>query len=311
MTDSDSINPFEAPRQPTISSELTIDEPIRYEATPTINDLNSALRSLSAIASASILLLILTFTFIGISISIVVDGLDDGKKTIVWLLCLIFTPMVAFHLYLTFHAAKRHLRLNPKATAPLTGELTNEGLLLRSENCIAWQRHESLQSCVFKNNQVCLTYGPVGHAVQVLPQRGFRNSNQAIRFLESQVDKVFEPSIMLEPLVDPSMIGDPPAEAIAFGGVVQFKDIATSPLKAARKRNDRWNLIALSLLFAVLLPAAALMFSWIGLLVVGVAFSFCIFSAVRNIRSFSKSLNTETPLTRVRGLVGRSRDWTA
>ena len=302
MTDSDSVNPFEAPSQLTVSSDPTIVEPIQYVATPTVKDLNSALRSRSAIFFASILLSMLTLALVGVSIGLVDNGLKSSGKIALLIMCLYLIPLVAFHLYSTIFVAKRHLHFSQNATDQKTAELTSRGLLFKSEKGISWCPHNGLRSCVSINNQVLLSYGQPGAEVRlILPKRGFRDPTQAIRFLEFQANQPREVSIILEPVIGPIMIGDQPAEAVAFGGILQQDDLAKSPLKATIKRNTRRNVIGLLIAAAVLLPAAIFMFDLIELLLLTGAFCVLFYLTIQNIRTTSKFFETDAPVLAFQG----------
>ena len=250
MTESDSVNPFASPKQPTISSGPTISEPILYEATPTIDDLNSALRSLPSIISTCILLSLFSFGFIAtLLFSLFATGPKGGIGIValpfLFLFFLFYFLVIGAQLYSQVNIVRKHLRINPNATTFLTGELTSEGLRLESEARISWHPHEGLTSCQTKNNQLLLCHDPQGLGVRILPVRGFSNSTQAVQLLEFQANKVSPPPNLQEPVTGPSMIGDPPAGAIVFGGVLKSGDVSKAPLEAIRKQTAKRSFIGI------------------------------------------------------------------
>ena len=302
MSDSDPVNPFAAPKQPTIVSEPTINSPIRYEATPTIDDLDSALRPISSFIFPSILMSLLVLVFFGIAHKITWDGLTRGSDIAFLLIFLFFGVLMAVHLRSKINAAKMHLRLNPTATAPLTGELTSEGLRLESENRVSWQPHAGLRFCQVKNNQLSVCHDPLGEAVKILPARGFRNPTQAIQFLESQVNHRSQPVDMLEPLSGPSMIGEPVHDAVAFGGVLKRGDLKRSPLEAIRMQKFNRSAIVLFAVNLVLLPVVFLGNDW-GLMIGlgGVIFLYDLFAVTNILRSLFYAGDSELPLIAIQG----------
>ena len=304
MTDLDPINPFEAPKQPTVSTDPTIGAPIKYEATPTIDDLNAALRPVSLIIQLGIFLFLMLFLLIGGLLNLTAIGLERPGEILALLPLLLLGLLIALFLYSKITAAKRHLRLNPKATAPVTGELTSKGLRLESENRVLWSSHDGLVSCKVKNRQLSLCHDPQGVAIRILPKRGFRNPELAVRYLEFQANKSSELN-MLEPLTGPSMVGDQPADAIAFDGVVKASDLRTSPLETIRKRNVKRMLIWLLLLVVVVLPVIGLAFNLTAMLVTAISIFIVCFLTIRKIRSASNSNDPELPLITIQGWLSR------
>ena len=301
MADPDPINPFEAPKQLATGSELTINDPIRYEATPTIGDLKSALAPTSAIALACILLSIPLLIFIAILLRTFVVG-PKGAEIVFGLGVLFFVWRAAFNLRSKIYAGETHLRLNPDATAPLTGELTNEGLRLESENRVSWQPHAGLTFCRTRNNQLSLCHDPSGQVVKVLPIRGFHNPSQALQFFEFQASKISQPLDMTAPLEGPIMVGDQPADAIAFDGIVKGKDLKTSPLEKLRLHRFNRSAIVLLLVNAILLPPVFMGFSWSVTIYVGVAVFLYNLLVINNIlRSFFAYRDPEIPLIAIQG----------
>ena len=299
MTDSDSVNPFASPKQPTISAGPTISsgptgDPIRYAATPTIDDLNLALRPVSSLILPVTLLSLLLF---GYFVSIIIVG-----GHIVPLLIFVFLArLVGLDLFSKLYATELHLRLNPKATAPLTGELTSEGLLLQSENRISWQAHDGLLFWHAMNNQLTLCHDPRGEAVKILPTRGFHNPSQAIDFLEVQADKIPQLQDMRTPLMRPSMVGDQPAGAIAFGGILKAGDQEASPLLTIRKGNVKLRLTRLFVVSAVVLLMFALTHEWKSFLFVGGVIALYNLLVIRHLQSNSSSYDPELPLVATQG----------
>ena len=273
MPDSDSINPFATPRQPIISSEPTIAAPIRYEATPTIDDLNVALRPISSLIVPSMWLTMLLVPFLGGSIGVLMGEVASGQLTFIFGLFFILF-LIARHLFRKLYATKSHLRLNPTATAPMTGELTSQGLRLKSENRVSWQPHEGLKFCHVKNRQLTLCHDPQEEAVKVLPMRGFRNPDQAIHVFEFHADKESPPPNLAEPLVGPSMIGGPSVEAITFDGMIKAGDLETSPLDMLRKLNFRRSAFTLLIVNAILLPLVFFVLNWLMALLIGLGILF-------------------------------------
>ena len=302
MTDSDSVNPFAAPRQPALRPEPTIidadpaiGDPIRYEATPTIKDLDSALRPVAAIILPVTLLSLLLFVYL---IVVVVTG----SQIVVLLFFLLCASLVGLDLFSKLYATEMHLRLNPNATAPLTGELTDDGLRLQSENRISWQPHDGLVFCQTKNSQLFLCHDPQGEAVKIIPIRGFQHPNKAIDFLEYQANKFSQPLGMLEPLNMPIKVGDPPADAIAFEGILKARDLKTSPLEVIRMGKFRRTAFLLMMINAVLLPVVFLGSSWgITMVVGGVIFLYDLIAASNILRSFLNSSKPEVPLIAIQG----------
>ena len=184
MTDLDSVNPFAAPKQPTISTDPTIDDPIRYQATPTIGDLNAALRPVSAIVPAVVLLSLLLFCFIGILLGSIAGGQAISKHALLLSGIFLFGSLMTFYLFTKLFAARIHLRRNPDAIAPLTGELTSDGLRLRNQNCDVWHPHEAIVLCHRRNGQLIISHDPYRAVFKILPTRGFSDANLAARFLE-------------------------------------------------------------------------------------------------------------------------------
>ena len=303
MTDLDSVNPFEAPKYPSIASEPTIIDPIQYEATPTIEDLNSTLQPVSGMILPGIWLLLLLIVFLGGLSIVLVNGLRVNSSEILALLVLFFfITLIAWHLRSKLSATKTHLRLNPSAISPLKGELTSKGLRLESETRVSWQPHHGLRFCRIKNNQLSLCHDPQGEAIKVLPARGFRNPNQAIRFLELQADKVSTPPNLTEPLDGPSMVGAPSAGAIAFGGVVKGSDLKTSPLESLYRRRFYRVLFVLVLLNAVIIPGAFYSLNWLAAAIIGtVVFVYDLLAVVNLRRSFATYNAPEVPLIAIQG----------
>ena len=298
MTDSESVNPFEAPRQLTVSSDPALGGPMRYEATPTIDDLNAALRPVSVFIMPSLLLLLLSLPFLGGLISVIIKGPDIELVGLLAFVCLIL-PIV-FLLYKRIQAAKTHLRSNPNATASLIGELTSEGFQLKSEHRVSWLAHDGLVFCKVRNNQISLCYDPQGTAVKVLPMRGFQNPGQAIRFLEFQADK-FPEVDMLQPLSAPSMVGEQPADAITFGGLMKAADLKPSPLEAIRKRHVKRLLTVAFVSFAIVLTAVAFIFSLQVTLVAAASILIVSCLTIYKIRSAAHSTDPDLPLIAIQG----------
>ena len=300
MSDSDSINPFEAPKQATVFTEPTISDPILYEATPTIQDLNAALRPSSAIILPCMWLSLLMVIFLACSLNLIFSGLKNAGEIAILLILIFLISLVLSRLRSIFYATKTHLRLNPNATAPLTGELTSRGLKLKSKNRISWSSHDGLLYCGVKNDQLSLCHDPLGVVVRILPTRGFRNPDLARRFLESKASEVTEYNI-LEPLAGPNMVGEQPADAIAFNGVVTAGDLKSSPMEAMRNRIVKHQLIVMLVTAAVSLPLVALLLSWAAtLMVIGAFFLLGVF-VVSKLRSASKARESDLPLISIQG----------
>ena len=301
MTDSNPVNPFEAPSQPSLSAGPTIDEPIRYEATPTIDDLKSALRPTYAIITNSLCLGFLMLLFLAALMGIIAGELPI--RTGILLLAGISFLQIAFVFILRskIFAIRNYLRLNPFATAPLAGELTNQGLLLRSENRLSWLSHGMITSCKVKNNQLSICHNPQGQDVRILPIRGFRKPDQAIRFLEFQANQDSPAMDILEPFTGPILVGDQPADAITFSGEVNGHDLKNSPLNAIRKRNNRRQVITALAIFGFLTTAAFFIMHWLVTLIVGCVMLTSVIATIKNIRSSSKSIDAGTALLAVAG----------
>jgi len=184
MNDTDSANPFESPKQLTVSSPPSLDDPIPYECTPTIDDLNAALRSIPSIVFGGIFLLTLGLVFF-VGLMRFAAKQFDG---ILYLGCLavglLFIWLLARSLIAGIHAAKVHLAFNPHALTHLSGELTKDGLLLKSEHRVNWQSHAALTFFQHKKRQLLLSHDPQGMVFKVLPVRGFQAPGIASRFLE-------------------------------------------------------------------------------------------------------------------------------
>ena len=301
MPDTDPVNPFASPKQPTIVPEPAIDGAIRYEATPTIDDLNSALRPVSALILPVILLSLLAFVCFGILYKLMWDGFNFGNVPVL-LIFAFFGWLMAVYLHAKFSAAKLHLRSNPNALAPLTGELTSEGLRLESENRVSWQPHTGLIFCHTKNNQLSVCHDPQGEAVKILPKRGFGNPTQAIEFLESQANKRSGPIDMLEPLSGPIMIGDPAATAVAFSGFLKGGDLKRSPLETIRMLKFRRSAIVLLVVNSLLLPVVFFGGNWgLALGLGGVIFLYDLLAVINLSRSFFSSDDPEIPLITLQG----------
>jgi len=298
MTDSDTINPFEAPKQLVVSADPTITDPIRYEATPTIVDLNSALRPVASIVTSVILLSITVFGFAAISVGIVTQGLQSGNQLFGMFASLMFGSLTALHLFSKIYAGKIHLRSQPNATEQLTGNLTSEGLLLQSENSISWQAHCGLLSCHKVNQQLVLCHDPRGVILKILPIRGFAYPSQAIQFLDFQANNVSEPLDMRDPLVGPSMIGDQPAEAIVFDGIVKAGDREHSPLATRKTGGATTRLLIVS---AIVLPVIAFVGSLMWMLIVAIALFLLRFLSILNSRSSLNSIDPELDLISIQG----------
>ena len=229
----------------------------------------------------------------------VVDVVEIGGAIAVTCFLLFFVVLVGIQLNLQINSVKGHLRINPNATAPLTGELTNEGLRLESESRISWRPHEGLTSCQVKNNQLSLCHNPQGLGLRILPVRGFSNPTQAVQFLEFQANKVSPSPNVLEPVTRPSMVGAPPADAIAFGGILKGGDFTKSPLEAIRKLRVKRSFIVLLGIIVLLTLAFAFVFnSAIGLAVGGAV---CVLVLFFMFLRMTKTIGPEVPLIAFQG----------
>ena len=77
MNNTNSANPFASPKQLSVPSAPSIGDPIQYECTPTIDDLNIALRSTSLIVYGFIFVLILGLVFIAV-VANLISGQIEG-----------------------------------------------------------------------------------------------------------------------------------------------------------------------------------------------------------------------------------------
>ena len=263
MNDTDSANPFEPPKQLTVPSAPSIGDPIPYDCTPTIDDLNAALRSISSIAFGGVWVLVLGLVSIALLTSLIIGQIQGIQYWSSLVVALVFVWFSAWNLIPRINAAKVYLTFNPHALARLSGELNKDGLLLKSERRVSWQSHAGLEFFQNKNRQLILSYDSQAAVVKILPVRGFQRPTVASGFLEQQAQNNSTTLDMLQPVTGPCMIGEQPADAIAFSGFLKAGDLKTSPLETIRKRNLKRLAIWMVALTLIPLPLmAAFGFDW-------------------------------------------------
>ena len=282
MADTQSVNPFEAPIQPTTGTAPFIGETIRYEATPTETDLNRALRSTSSIAFDILALSFFVLLFLVSIAGQIWIWLNSKPPNFNLVIPLLLLPVpclvILWSLYRKLFAAKNHLRSDPTALSHETGELTNDGMRLQNQHRTCWLPHSGLVSYQNKNNQLILSYNPQGNGKRILPGRGFSDLGLTTRLLEFHANNNMTPTDtpepdesnpFLEPLTGPCMIGEQPADAMTFGGAMKASDIKNSPLEENRKRGVTRLIIGMFLLNAALLSTIVFGLNWQSIIILG------------------------------------------
>ena len=304
MTNVDSANPFESPKQLTVLSAPSIGDPIGYECTPTIDDLNAALRSTPSIVLGGIFVLILGLVFFAVLANLIAGQIEGIQYWFSLMVVLSFIWFSARSLISRIYAGKVYLAFNPHALTRLSGELSNDGLLLKSKNRVSWQSHAGLEFFQNKNRQLILSYDSQGAVLKILPVRGFQAPGVASRFLEHQPQNNSVALDMLQPVTVPCMIGQQPADAIEFSGFLTAGDLKTSPLETIRKRNIKrlaiWMLVLMLVPMLPLLVVPAL--EWQTIVIACAATLLVIFLTVYStIRSNGVPPDPEQPLIAIQG----------
>ena len=302
MNNTNSANPFASPKQLSVPSAPSIGDPIQYECTPTIDDLNVALRSTSLIVYGFIFVLILGLVFIAV-VANLISGQIEGIQY--WISLVVGLALIWFSvrgLIASINAAKVYLTFNPHALTHMSGQLTKDGLLLKSQHRVSWQSHAGLEFFQNKNRQLILSYDSQGAVFKILPIRGFQEPGVASRFLEHQAQNNSALD-MLQPFTGPCMIGEQPADAIGFSGSLKASDLKTSPLETIRKRNV--NRLAIWMLVLTLIPLpimAALEFDWLTIFIACAVILLVVLLTVYNtVRSSGAFPDPEQPLIAIQG----------
>lgn len=268
MNSADSSNPFESPKQLTVPTAPYLDTPIRYEATATVKDLNSALRAAFPIIKSCLLLSVLLFAVVITSISLATQGRISLSQLMLFICIAFFSTVIFVRIVALVNAGKTYMRWNPNATALQSGELTNQGMLLKCQDQVSWHPLESIRYCKHKKNQLVFSYDPQLAVLQVLPKRGFQNPQQAIDLFEFHA-KHTSPPDMAEPFEGPIMIGDQPNDAVVFEGILKTKDVNNSPLAKLRKRSIRRAVTWILITNAFLIPLLIFSFGWEARIFIG------------------------------------------
>ena len=307
MTNVDSANPFESPKQLTVPAAPLISDPIGYECTPTIDDLNTALRSMPTIVLGGIFVLILGLVFITVLANLIAGQIEDVQYWFSLIVVLLFIWFSVRSLISRIYATKAYLAFNPYALAHLSGELSKDGLLLKSQSRVSWQSHAGLEFFQNKKRQLILSYDSQGALFKILPVRGFQKPGVASRFLEHQAQNNSTVQDMCQPLTRPSMIGQQPADAIEFSGFLKAGDLKTSPLETIRRRNVKRLAIWMLVLTLIPMPLmAVLAFEWQTIFIACAAILLVIFLTVYStIRSNSVFPDPEQPLIAIQGWLTR------
>jgi len=301
MTNVDS-NPYESPKQLTAPVAPSIGDPIGYECTPTIDDLNAALRSMPSIVFGGIFLLILGLVALAVMANLIAGQIEGIQYWLGLLVALLFIWFSARSLIFRIYAAKVYLAFNPYALTHFSGELNKDGLLLKNEHRVSWQSHAGLEFFQNKNRQLILSYDRQGPAFKILPARGFQKPSVASRFLEYQAQNNSAAPDMLQPVTGPCMIGERPADAIEFRGFLKAGDLKKSPLEAIRKRNIRQLIIWVLVLTLIPLPLmAALAFEWQTIFITCTAILLIIFFTVYSTIQSGAFPDPEQPLIAIQG----------
>ena len=305
MTNVDSANPFESPKQLTVPSAPSIGDPIGYECTPTIDDLNAALRSRPSIVLGGIFVLILGLVFFTVLANLIAGQIEGIQYWFSLMVVLSFIWFSARRLISRIYAGKVYLAFNPHALTRLSGELSNDGLLLKSQNRVSWQSHAGLEFFQNKNRQLILSYDSQGAVFKILPVRGFQAPGVVCRFLEHQAQNNSTVRDMCQPLTRPCMIGQPPADAIEFSGFLKAGDLKTSPLETIRKHNVKRLAIWMLVLTLIPMPLmAVLAFEWQTIFIACAAILLVIFLTVyTTIRSNGAFPDPEQHLIAIQGWI--------
>ena len=302
MNNTNSANPFASPKQLSVPSAPSIGDPIQYECTPTIDDLNVALRSTSLIVYGFIFVLILGLVFIAV-VANLISGQIEGIQY--WISLVVGLALIWFSvrgLIASINAAKIYLTFNPHALTHMSGQLTKDGLLLKSQHRVSWQSHAGLEFFQNKNRQLTLSYDSQGAVFKIPPIRGFQERAVASRFLERQAQNNSS-LVMRQPFTGPCMTGEQPADAIGFSGSLKASDLKTSPLETIRKRNV--NRLAIWMLVLTLIPLpimAALEFDWLTIFIACAVILLVVLLTVYNtVRSSGAFPDPEQPLIAIQG----------
>ncbi|QEG42423.1 hypothetical protein [Roseimaritima ulvae] len=239
MSDPSAENPYQPPPDVDETAPLEAGTVIEYDAAATKDDLRRALRSGPAMVWDVILLVTLGLGVTAVVLSQMIGGgwrAGWGNSTFTFLILLIPTLLAGFGLYRKWFAAEIYLKHYPRALQRRTGQLTEEGFLLCSEEGKAWWPHTSLLRFKQHRDQLTICYDLRGASQQILPERGFSDPLAAAAIFSRHAQRNPYPPLgvfdhrALQPLSVPIRVGPMPEGAIRFSGTLQSGDLVDTPL---------------------------------------------------------------------------------
>lgn len=254
-------NPYQPPPDVAGSASLPAGTTIVYDATATKDDLRRALRSGPALLWDVVLLGLLALGVIGVLLAQIIDGQGGGgwqvnveDSAFTLLILLIPTLLAGFGFYRKWFAAEIYLKHYPRALQHRTGQLTDEGFLLCSEEGKAWWPHSSLLRFKHYKDQLTICYDLRGASQQILPERGFSDPVAAAAIFAHYAQCNPRPPLgatdrrALQPLSVPVHVGPRPEQAIEFQGTLLSDDLVNTPLPALQRHSLAKTLASLTVL---------------------------------------------------------------
>ncbi len=262
MVSASEENPYQPPTEVDGCPHLEAGRTILYDATASKEDLRRALRSGPAMVWDVILLGMLALGLLAALLMQLNGGfrsgrgwqisMGDGAFTL--LVLLIPTLLAGFGFYRKWFAAEIYLKHYPRALRHRTGQLTDEGFLLCSDEGQAWWPHSSLLLFKHHRDQLTICYDLRGASKQILPERGFSDPVAAAAIFAHHAQHNPRPPLagldqrVLQPLSVPIRVGPMPANAIRFAGTLLSGDLVHTPLPAMQRYSLVKTFASLSLL---------------------------------------------------------------